>query len=47
MKAKSLKRKATVSEDTVWYCNSRLPPVGAAKEHKTEMFEMTTLIVQH
>ena len=46
MKANNLKRKVAVSEDTVsvhglsvWSRNDRLPSVGAAKVHKTEIFE--------
>ena len=29
--------------DEVWSCCHHLLPVGAAKEHETEIFEITTL----
>ena len=48
MKANSLKRKATVSEDTFGFMGSVLlqllfTAIGVAKENKTEIFQITTL----
>ena len=40
---KKSKKGKWPSARTLWSCNYRLPPLGAAKENETEIFEISTL----